>query len=220
MLPTPARSLRHLWRRYAAFALVLLVALLGNVHANPPMIPRQAALQAFGGQIPAETAALLDASLPAHVERQRRLDADFLAGSSLRTIDHFARTLTVVRAGKTTVFDLEMLGAYVPAVRRWEWSSVERTWTDPDLKDPRQKSFVTGSAPTRLYGREHGIALFQADATTVATEEAVWYLCAFAAQLTDNRGLLVTVGSAFVDGVASGQKTVVKRYYLLTHPRP
>lgn len=95
--------------------------------------------------------------------------------------------------------------------------AVERV---PDLKDPKRQSFATGSALTRLYGREHGIDILQTDTAQLASEEAAWYLCALTKcnstrkqwragehqQRAGRRGL-------------RRAKAVVKRYYLLSHPK-
>lgn len=201
----------------------LLAALLGTLtpaaRANPPMVPQQDAITAFDGQIPLGTAAVLNASLAAHIERQQLLDRQYLKGSQSRTLKFFEKTLTVVRGGHSTVFDAQLLGTYTPGDLRWEWSAVERTRNDPDLKAPQRKSFATGSAQTRLYGREHGIAILQADTTTLASEEAAWYPCAFAAQLTNASGVLVAIAREGVAGGEPGQEAVVKRYCLLSHPK-
>ncbi|MCT6719948.1 hypothetical protein N4G42_16185 [Acidovorax sp. K2F] len=122
----------------------------------------------------------------------------------------------MLRGGKRTVFDAELLGTWWPESRRWAWEAVERV---PDLKDPKRQSFATGSALTRLYGREHGIDILQTDTAQLASEEAVWYLCAFAAQLNQATGVLVSIGSELVAEGQEGQKAVVKRYYLLSHPK-
>ncbi|KRB41448.1 MULTISPECIES: DUF6882 domain-containing protein [unclassified Acidovorax] len=176
---------------------LLVTALIGTLplaaSANPPMVPQRDAQAAFGGRLPARDAALLDASLASHIERQQLLNSRHLSGSTLRTLDFFAKTFTVVRGGQRTVFDAELLGTWWPEDRRWEWTAVERTWNDPDLKDPKRKSFATGSAQTRLYGREHGIDILQADTAQLASE--------------------------LVAGGPEGQKAVVKRYYLLSHPK-
>ncbi len=201
---------------------LLLVAVLSSLAvaawANPPMVPKQDAQRAFGGKLPKGVAELLDASIPAHIARQRQLDSQYLSGSTLRKIDYFDKTLTVVRGGKTTVLDAELLGSYTPGDGRWEWGLVQREFNDPDLKDAKRKSFATGSALTRLYGREHGIDVLREDATNVPTEDAVWYLCALAAKISDATGVLVTVGRTTpAEGQAEGP--LVKRYYLLSHPR-
>lgn len=210
-------------RRHPLRAL-LLATLIGTLlpmaaSANPPMVPQRDAQTAFGGKLPARDAALLDAALPSHIERQRLLHSEHLAGSSLRTLDFFAKTFSVLRGGRRTVFDAELLGTWWPESRRWEWAAVERTWNDPDLKDPKRKSFAAGSAQTRLYGREHGIDILQVDTAQLASEEAAWYLCAFAAQLNQATGVLVGISSELVAGGKEGQKAVVKRYYLLSHPK-
>ena len=212
-----AQPLRHIPRA------LLLATLIGTLplsaSANPPMVPQRDAQTAFGGTLPARDAALLDASLTSHIERQRPLNSQHRAGSSSRTLDFFAKTFTVIRGGKRTVFDAELLGTWWPEDRRWEWTAVERTWNDPDLKDPKRKSFATGSAQTRLYGREHGIDILQADTAQLASEEAAWYLCAFAAQLHQATGVLVGISREQVAGGKDGQTAVVKRYYLLSHPK-
>lgn len=202
---------------------LLLMGLLGvwstAASANPPMVPQRDAQAAFGGQLPARDAAVLDASLASHIERQRLLDSQYLSGSTSRTLDFFAKTLTVVRGSQRTAFDAELLGTWWPDDRRWEWTAVERTWNDPDLKDPKRKSFATGSAQTRLYGREHGIDILQADTAQLASEEAAWYLCALAAQLNQASGVLVAINRELVAGGKEEQRAVVKRYYLLSHPK-
>ena len=76
--------------------------------ANPPMVPQHDAQTAFGGALPARDAALLDASLASHIERQQLLNSQHLAGSQLRTLDYFNKTFTVLRGGKRTVFDAEL----------------------------------------------------------------------------------------------------------------
>lgn len=202
---------------------LLLATLIGAqplaASANPPMVPQRDARTAFGGLLPARDAAVLDASLAPHIERQRLLNSQYLSGSTSRTLDFFAKTFTVVRGGKRTVFDAELLGTWWPDDRRWEWTAVERTWNDPDLKDPKRKSFATGSAQTRLYGREHGIDILQTDTAQLASEEAAWYLCALAAQLNQANGVLVAINRELVAGGTEGQRAVVKRYYLLSHPK-
>lgn len=196
----------------------VLASLAIAAWANPPMVPKLEAQRAFGGTLPKEVAELLGASIPSHTQRQRQLDSQYLAGSTLRRIDYFDKTLTVVRGGKTTVLDAELLGSYTPGDGRWEWGIVQREFNDPDLKDAKRKSFATGSALTRLYGREHGIDVLREDTVSVPTEDAVWYLCAMAAKISDATGVLVTVGrTAPAEGQTEGP--LVKRYYLLSHPR-
>lgn len=196
----------------------VLTSLAVTAWSNPPMVPKQGAQRAFGGKLPKDVAELLGASIPAHIERQRQLDSRYLAGSTLRKIDYFDKTLTVVRGGKTTVMDAELLGSYTPGDSRWEWAIVQREFNDPDLKDAKRKSFAAGSALIRLYGREHGIDVLREDATSVPTEDAVWYLCAMAAKISDATGVLVTVGRTTpAEGQAEGP--LVKRYYLLSRPR-
>ena len=194
----------------------LISALPLAASANPPMVPQHDAQTAFGGALPARDAALLDAGLASHIERQQLLNSQHLAGSQLRTLDFFNKTFTVLRGGKRTVFDAELLGTWWPESKRWAWEAVERV---PDLKDPKRKSFATGSALTRLYGREHGIDILQADTAQLASEEAAWYLCAITVQLNQASGVLVSISSELVAGGAEGQKAVVKRYYLLSHPK-
>lgn len=134
---------------YSLLLATLIGALPLSASANPPMVPQRDAQTAFGGALPARDAALLDASLASHIERQQLLNSQHLAGSQLRTLDFFNKTFTVLRGGKRTVFDAELLGTWWPESRRWAWEAVERV---PDLKDPKRKSFATGSALTRLQG--------------------------------------------------------------------
>ena len=67
----------------------LISALPLAASANPPMVPQHDAQTAFGGALPARDAALLDASLASHIERQQLLNSQHLAGSQLRTLDFF-----------------------------------------------------------------------------------------------------------------------------------
>jgi len=183
---------------------LLLATLLSTLplaaSANPPMVPQHDAQTAFGGALPARDAALLDASIASHIERQQLLNSQHLAGSQLRTLDFFNKTFTVLRGGKRTVFDAELLGTWWPESKRWAWEAVERV---PDLKDPKRQSFATGSALTRL----------------LASEEAAWYLCALTAQLNQASGVLVSISNELVAEGPEGKKAVVKRYYLLSHPK-
>lgn len=76
-----------------------------------------------------------------------------------------------------------LLGTWWPEDWHREWTAVARNWNARNLKAPKRKSFATGSAQTRLYRREHGIDIPQADTAAWASEEAAWYPYAFAAQL-------------------------------------
>lgn len=188
--------------------------------ANPPMVPKVSAAVAFGSGLPPNAARLLEASIPAHVERQNELNQLYLAGSTSRKIDFFDKTLTVVRAGRTVVFDADLVGAYVPSEGRWEWSTVQRESNDPDLRDRNRVSFVTGSALTRLYGRENGIAVLSEPSFAIPTEDAAWYLSAFAAQINKASGVLVTIArEAPPNGTPGKDDRVIKRYWLLARPK-
>ena len=80
----------------------LISALPLAASANPPMVPQHDAQTAFGGALPARDAALLDASIASHIERQQLLNSQHLAGSQLRTLDFF-RLSSV--SGGTLQFD-------------------------------------------------------------------------------------------------------------------
>ena len=110
---------------YALLLATLIGALPLSASANPPMVPQRDAQTAFGGALPARDAALLDASLASHIERQQLLNSQHLAGSQLRTLDFFHKTFTVLRGGKRTVFDAELLGTWWPESKRWAWEAVE-----------------------------------------------------------------------------------------------
>ena len=72
-------------------------------------------------------------------------------------------------------------------------------------------------ASRRMCG-EQGIDVPREDSTSVPTEDVVWYLCALSAKISDATGVLVTVGRTTpAQGQAEGP--LVKRYYLLSHPR-
>jgi hypothetical protein len=188
--------------------------------ANPPMVPKVSAAVAFGSNLPHNAAKLLEGSIPAHIERQAQLDRQYLAGSTSRKIDFFDKTFTVVRAGRTVVFDADLLGAYIPSEGRWEWSTVQRESNDPDLRDRNRVSFVTGSALTRLYGRENGIAVLSEPSFAIPTEDAAWYLSAFAAQMNKAAGVLVTIArEAPPHGTPGKDDRVIKRYWLLSRPK-
>jgi hypothetical protein len=199
---------------------IVLGAVPSLALANPPMIPKVRAAVAFGSGLPPHAARLLEDSIPAHVERQDQLNRQYLAGSTSRKIDFFDKTLTVVRAGRTVVFDADLLGAYVPSEGRWEWSTVQRESNDPDLRDRNRVSFVTGSALTRLYGRENGIAVLSEPSFAIPTEDAAWYLSAFAAQMNKATGVLVTIArEAPPNGTPGKDDRVIKRYWLLSRPK-
>lgn len=208
----------------AGFAYLVFAALAcaapTSALANPPMVPKLSAAAAFGNGLPSATARLLEDGIPAHVERQAQLDRQYLAGSTSRKLDFFAKTFTVVRAGKTTVFDVELLGTYIPSESQWEWSTVQRESNDPDFRDRNRVSFVTGSALTRLYGRENGIAVLSEPSFTIPTEDAAWYLCAFGANINQATGVLVAVARELPPhGTKEQDRRVVKRYWLLARPR-
>lgn len=203
---------------------VILAALIciapAGALANPPMVPKVSAAAAFGSGLSQATARLLEDSIPAHVERQAVLDRLYLAGSTSRKIDFFDKTLTVVRSGRTVIFDADLLGAYIPSEGRWEWSTVQRESNDPDLRDRNRVSFVTGSALTRLYGRENGMAVLSDPSTAIPTEDAAWYLSAFAAQINQATGVLVSIArEAPPNGTPGRDDRVIKRYWLLSRPK-
>ena len=74
---------------YALLLATLISALPLAASANPPTVTQHDAQTAFGGALPARDAALLDASLTSHIERQQLLNSQHLAGSQLRTLDFF-----------------------------------------------------------------------------------------------------------------------------------